>query len=83
MEMDSYRVGTLLELVRECAIGFAEVTTTAAPAPSPVAPSPLRVRRGARPRPSALDHIHTRTHAKRTARKRTVRTTAHTTYNAL
>jgi len=24
MEMDSYRVGTLLELVRECAIGFAE-----------------------------------------------------------
>ena len=25
MEMDSYRVGTLLELVRECALGFAEV----------------------------------------------------------
>ena len=24
MEMDSYRVGTLLELVRECALGFAE-----------------------------------------------------------
>ena len=25
MEMDSYRVGTLLELVRECALGFAEL----------------------------------------------------------